>query len=139
LANCSNSAARSCELYRFLPIAFLPVRSLIALGLAIWGWSGAYPPTASWRSTITSWKTASAPSPWAVRITSLQATTKQLSALPSSTPSWLPAKPARSTPWPTWQTCSTNCPHEPSTISTTCYPGTGSLITPSNNCTRCSW
>jgi hypothetical protein len=42
LANCSNSAARSCELYRFLPIAFLPVRSLIALGLAIWGWSGAY-------------------------------------------------------------------------------------------------
>ena len=42
LANCSNSAARSCELYRFLPIAFLTVRSLIALGLAIWGWSGAY-------------------------------------------------------------------------------------------------
>ncbi|MBK8045261.1 MAG: IS66 family transposase [Haliscomenobacter sp.] len=69
----------------------------------------------------------------------LQATTKQLSALPSSTPSWLPAKPARSTPWPTWQTCSTNCPQEPSTISTICYPGTGNPITPWNNCTRCSW
>ncbi|MBK8045262.1 MAG: transposase [Haliscomenobacter sp.] len=42
-------------------------------------------------------------------------------------------------PWPTWQTCSTNCPQEPSTISTICYPGTGNPITPWNNCTRCSW